>query len=222
MSKRFTDTDKYKKTFFRNLPGEYKLFWDYLYHNCNHAGIWHVDFEIAQIYLGKDMLVDKDKALELFNKDKERIQVLNDGTKWLIMPFVEFQYGTLSESNRMHKSVIDLLTKEGVTMPLCRGLGEAKDIYICKDKDKDKVKVKENKEKKKYLEHVYLTDKELSSLIEKYGKEVTKKWVKDLNNYLGINSKNRKKYESHYHVINSWISKEQKNENFEISKREQL
>ena len=51
MAKRFTDTNKYKKPFIRGLQGAYKLFWDYLYHDCDHAGIWIVDFEIAQTYL---------------------------------------------------------------------------------------------------------------------------------------------------------------------------
>ena len=65
MAKRLTDTEKYRKKFFRNLPGAYKLFWDFLYHECNHAGIWHVDFDVAQIYLGRDMPVSEETALRL-------------------------------------------------------------------------------------------------------------------------------------------------------------
>ncbi len=44
MSKRFADTDKYKKPFIRNLPAAYKLLWDYICLDCDHAGIWQVDF----------------------------------------------------------------------------------------------------------------------------------------------------------------------------------
>lgn len=135
MAKRFTDTDKYKKRFIRGLPGPYKLFWDYLYHDCDHAGIWQVDFEVAQIYLGKDMPVSKDEALSLFNKDEERVVVLNGGSKWFIKSFVDFQYGELNPDNRVHHSILTLLKKEGIK-GLTRGLQASTD----KDKDKDKDK----------------------------------------------------------------------------------
>lgn len=130
MAKRFTDTDKYKKQFFRGLPGAYKLFWDYLYHDCNHAGIWHKDFAIAQIYLGSDMAVEEKKALELFNQNEERIVVLNGGSKWFVKPFLSFQYGSLNPENKAHRSILQILSKEGLPSPL----ETAKDM----DKDMDK------------------------------------------------------------------------------------
>ena len=165
MAKRFTDTNKYKKPFIRGLQGTYKLLWDYLYHDCDHAGIWIVDFEIAQIYIGEDMPVTKEKALEYFNKDEVRIIEVNKGSKWFIPSFIEFQYGILSETNRAHNSVIQILKKyklynKGLVSPL----KEAKD----KDKYKDKVKDKNNytynefydseikKSKGQKLEHQYL------------------------------------------------------------------
>lgn len=139
MSKRFTDTNKYKKAFFRSLPGAYKLFWDYLYHDCDHAGIWHVDIEIAQIYLGKDMQIDKETALDLFNAGEERVRVLNNGAKWLIIPFIEFQYGELNPANRVHASIISLLSQEKIK-GLTSSFEGAKDKEQDKDKDKDKDK----------------------------------------------------------------------------------
>ena len=93
MAKRFTDTEKYKKAFYRKLPGAYKLFWDFICHDCDHAGIWHVDIEIAQIYIGRDMEVDLGQALKLFNAGEKRVEVLNGGSKWFIRTFVDFQYG---------------------------------------------------------------------------------------------------------------------------------
>jgi hypothetical protein len=145
MAKRFTDTNKYKKRFFKSLPGAYKLFWDYLYHDCDHAGIWIVDFEIAQIYLGNDMKVSETTALELFNQNENRIMVLDSGSKWFIKPFIEFQYGVLSSDNRAHNSVIKLLTSlklydknKGVISPLQGAKDKDKDTL--KDKDKDMVR----------------------------------------------------------------------------------
>lgn len=133
MAKRFTDTDKYKKAFIRSLPGPYKLLWDYLYHDCDHAGIWHKDFQIAQIYLGQDMQVNEQDALKLFNKYEQRIIVLNSGSKWFIRPFLEFQYGHLNPENRVHSSILAILKKEGI-----KGLERPSKGSKDKDKDKDK------------------------------------------------------------------------------------
>lgn len=131
MAKRFADTNKYKKPFMRGLPGPYKLLWDYLYLECDHAGVWHKDFEVAQLYIGKDMPVNEAKALELFNAGQERIRVNQDGDKWLIMGFADFQYGKLNPMNRVHHAAISALTKFGVTPSI--GATEAP-----VDKDKDK------------------------------------------------------------------------------------
>lgn len=137
MAKRFTDTEKYKKKFIRNLPAPYKIFWDYLYHDCSFAGIWHVDFEVAQLRVGKDAPINKEEALRLFNEDEERIVVLNHGSKWLIKPFIDFQYGELNPLNRVHRAVLEELAKNGIK-GLAKPLQRAKDKDKEKDKDKDK------------------------------------------------------------------------------------
>jgi hypothetical protein len=139
MAKRFTDTEKYKKGFIRILPAAYKIFWDYLYHDCSFAGIWQVDFEVAQIRVGKDAPITPQEALRLFNTGEIRIIVLNNGSKWLIKPFIDFQYGELNPNNRVHKSVLEELAKQGIK-GLASPLQRAKDKDKEKDKDKDKDK----------------------------------------------------------------------------------
>jgi hypothetical protein len=136
MAKRFTDTNKYKKPFIRGLQGAYKIFWDYLYHECDHAGIWIVDFEIAQHYVGKDMPINKEDALKYFNNGEKRIIEVDNKTKWFIPSFIEFQYGILNPENRAHNSVISILSKYGLykkNKPLVSPSEGAMD----KDKDKD-------------------------------------------------------------------------------------
>lgn len=150
MAKRFTDTNKYKKPFVRSLPGAYKLLWDFLYHDCDHAGIWIVDFDIAQVYLGPDMPVSRREALELFNQDEVRIVELDGGAKWFIPSFIEFQYGQLSEKNRAHFSVITMLKKYNLltddlqisfsNKPLTSPLQGGKDKDKEKEQDKEKDK----------------------------------------------------------------------------------
>lgn len=145
MAKRFTDTNKYKKKFVRGLQGPYKLLWDYLYHDCDHAGIWIVDFEIAQIYLGTDMPVIREDALKHFNANETKIIELPDGSKWFIPSFVDFQYGELNPKNKAHNSVINILTKYDLLKnPLIKIKGLTRVIQGDKDMDKDKELDKDN------------------------------------------------------------------------------
>lgn len=139
MAKRFTDTNKYKKPFIRGLQGAYKIFWDYLYHECDHAGIWIVDFEVAQLYVGKDMPINKIDALKYFNEGEKRIIEIDNGLRWFLPSFVEFQYGELNEQNRAHNSVISILNKYGLRKPI-RPLKAPSKGAMDKDKDKDMVK----------------------------------------------------------------------------------
>lgn len=139
MAKRFTDTDKWKKPFLRGLDGPYKLLWFYILDDCDMAGIWQVDFEVARIRTGVD--VNYESAIRLFG---ERVQPI-DKFKWFIPDFINFQYGNLSENNRMHLSVIQILKKHNLYLSPLQG---AKDG--AKDKDKDKV-LDKVKDKDKYI-----------------------------------------------------------------------
>jgi hypothetical protein len=144
MSKRFTDTGKYDSPFFRSLKGPYKLLWDYLYHVCTFFGVWIVEFDIAQIKIGKDMKINKEDAIRYFNRNKIRIVEIDNGDRWFIPSFLEHQYKIesirdLNKKNRVHKSVLIELKKLGLDKPLARGLVGCKD----KDKDKDKEEEKE-------------------------------------------------------------------------------
>jgi hypothetical protein len=145
MSKRFTDTDKYKKPFIRSLPGAYKVLWDLINLECNYAGIWHVDFQVAQIYLGPDLLVNEADALKYFNQGQVRVEVLDGGSKWFIRSFVDFQYGKLNPENRVHSSIINTLSTYQ-NKPLTSPLVGAKD----KDKDIDGVVVRDGVEGVKF------------------------------------------------------------------------
>lgn len=139
MAKRFSDTDKFKKPFFRGLRGAYKLLWDYLYHNCDNAGIWIKDFEVAQIYVGSDMPINEEEALKFF---AGRIIIFDNGAKWFIPAFIEFQYDCtvelLNPSNNAHLSVIKKLKKEGLISSSQGAQDKDKEEDKVKDLDKDK------------------------------------------------------------------------------------
>ena len=109
MAKRFTDTDKWKKGFIKNLPAKYKLLWLYILDDCNHAGIWDTDFEVASIRIGSK--ISQKEACKVF---AEQIKIFDKGNKWFIPKFIDFQYGTLNENSRPHQAVIKLLDKYDV------------------------------------------------------------------------------------------------------------
>jgi hypothetical protein len=134
MSKRFTDSAKWGDPWFSDLPPLEKLFWMYLLDNCDHAGIWKVHMKLAEFHLGCN------PSLEPF---KGRYLQLSE-EKIFIPGFIEFQYGTLNESNRVHKSVIDRLKKEGAYKALNSPLQRAKE----KDKEKAKAQYKEKAKEK--------------------------------------------------------------------------
>ena len=111
MAKRFTDNGKWKKRFFKTLSPKYKLLWIYILDDCDHAGIWEVDMEVAQLRIGEPL--EEQKALELF---KGNLVVIKGGDKWFIPDFITFQYGELNPNSRVHKSVLDLLEKNAIVL----------------------------------------------------------------------------------------------------------
>lgn len=131
MANRFTDSRKYQGPWFRRLPPKYKLMWDYMTHACNHAGIWKVDFDLASFCIGSQYTYK-----ETVDALAEKLFVISCD-KWFIPKFVEFQYGVLNPDNRVHKSVLQILQKEGACKGLIRTIQGRKDYDYDKDKDKE-------------------------------------------------------------------------------------
>lgn len=127
MAKRYTDTEKWKKQFIKSLPAEYKLFYLFILDECDHAGIWHIEMEVAEARLGIKLSLDKIRGL--FN---ERVVEFDGGSKMFIPDFIDFQYGELNPANKVHKSVIDRLAKYKL-----KGLARGLEAPMDKDKDKD-------------------------------------------------------------------------------------
>ena len=167
MAKRFTDSRKWDDPFFVELPNKYKLLWYFILDKCNHAGIFEfskrlVDFNLNDSYT-------KNEILEVFNG---RIEVLKSG-KWFIKKFICYQYGELSEANRAHNSVINILQKEGAYKGLISPIQGYKD----KDKDKDKDIIKRMSEFKKEISAFDYPD-ELKSDFFDYWSELNKSKTK--------------------------------------------
>ena len=136
MAKRMTDTDKWKKRFLRELKPQHKLLWFYILDDCNHAGIWDVDIEVASIRVGEELIYDMLPQAFL-----DKIVIFDNGYKWFIPDFIDFQYGELNPNSNVHKSVIALLEKYNL-QGYVKGSQGVETTPQDKDKDKDIVKVK--------------------------------------------------------------------------------
>jgi hypothetical protein len=135
MAKRMTDTDKWKKRFIKNLDYGNKLLWLYMLDDCNHAGIWDIDLEVASIRIGLEVDISD------LNKFDDKIVIFDNGEKVFIPDFIDFQYGELNPNSNVHKSVIALLDKYNL-QGYMKGSQGVENTLQDKDKDKDIVKVK--------------------------------------------------------------------------------
>lgn len=110
MSKRFTDTEKWKKRFIKSLDPVLKLLWIYITDTCDNAGVWHYEPEIAEVRIGAS--VDWSKARDAF---ASKVYIFDAGEKWFIPSFVDFQCkGELNPNNRFHASIIRELDRYGL------------------------------------------------------------------------------------------------------------
>ena len=140
MAKRFTDTEKWKKPFIRNLSAPYKLLWLYICDDCDHSGIWQVDIDVAKIRIGED--INEQDAIKFFD---DKIIKIDNGNKWFIPSFIDFQYPSgLNPDNKAHGGIVKMLIKykliDDQLKPLSSPLQGDKVMVMDKVMDKDKVK----------------------------------------------------------------------------------
>ena len=195
MAKRYTDTDKWKKMWFRKLKNDHKVFWMYLLDQCDHAGIWEVDFDLASYFCNG---IKESEIRDTFIK---QYQEFDNGKRWFLKDFIEFQYRELDESNRVHKSVITLLKRHGLYKGLISPLQEAKDKDKDKalDKVKDKDKDKRENSKKNQLE---IIESELDLLQAEFHQVDVLIEFDKFQDYLKANAKRYANYKS---AFRNWL-----------------
>lgn len=149
MPKRFTDSNKFRDAWYRQLTIKQKCIWEYMLSECNHYGILELDFASMTFHIGTPI---KQKDLSGF---ENKIFFLKENRIY-IPNFVQFQYPKISSSSKVqaHKSVVDNLAKYNISLddniqslnqislPFFKGLPKA--CLSTKDKDKDKDKDKNN------------------------------------------------------------------------------
>ena len=126
MTIRFTDREKFRDKWYRNLTPIQKCIWEYFVSECDHAGLLEYDTKMMTMQIGAEITIDDLKVFERCGK----IKFVNDDL--LFIPnFVLFQQrldslNQLNPKNRCHKSIIDRLNKYGIS-PLGSPMGSPLD-----------------------------------------------------------------------------------------------
>ena len=152
--KRFIDTNRWKKTWYRRLSPELKCYWSWLTDHCDCAGIIDVDVEVAAFQIGAKSLPDPCNAFP------GKVKLIGD--KYFIVDFVRFQNGSeLNPSNNAHRGILKRLEAIGYdgvpdestspsqapSEPLPRGTGKGKGKGKGKGNSKNDIKLPFESEK---------------------------------------------------------------------------
>lgn len=106
--KRFTDTDKWRDSWFQALKPDHKIAMLYIFDNCDAAGVFDPNLLLADFCIGAP--VNWESFLAAVG---DRVAVLGNG-KWHLTRFIGFQYGTLSADCKPHLNVLRLLKGHGI------------------------------------------------------------------------------------------------------------
>jgi hypothetical protein len=127
VSKRFTDTDKWKKKWYRELGPRLRDIRQFILDNCDFAGIWEIDLETISHFTGESVS-QRDIEMALNG------EFLCLGATQIFLPqFIKFQYGELGNESTVHTAVIKRLNAVGLRLDT---LGVTL-TPTPKDKDKD-------------------------------------------------------------------------------------
>ncbi len=129
MAKRLTDTEKWNDDWFISLSNDYRIIWQWLLDNCNHAGICKRSMRLLNMMCNTS-ISESDMVQAM---DNRVIVIDND---WFIPKFLKFQYTGLQSNKPVIVSVVKELEKTGYFKHIPESFGN--DYLIIKDKSKDK------------------------------------------------------------------------------------
>jgi hypothetical protein len=110
--KRFTETEKWRDSWFQNLSPEAKLVFTYIADTCDAAGVWDPNERMAEFSIGKKL-----NWAKVYGELRPKIARLASG-KIMLIRFIDFQYGKLTESCKPHVKVLSVLQSHGITYPI--------------------------------------------------------------------------------------------------------
>lgn len=205
MTKRFTDSEKFRDKWYRNLKPKHKCLWEYLLSECSIAGIIDFDYDSASFHIGEKIT---EADLKVF---ADRIVKLSDG-KIFIPKFIKFQQNALNEKNPAHKNIIKELKKYGIDETLENIEFEStfndplmvQDSTISNSKG-NSISNSNSKNKLGEFKNVLLTDEQIEKLKSIYDNKFDEA-IETLSSYVQYKGK---KYKDHYAVLgkHNWVYK---------------
>lgn len=163
MSKRFVDTELWQKSWFQELGVKHKILLKYIFENCDCAGVWNINFRLASFVIGENVNIEDLKEINL---KKQQFEFL-DNNNIVVIDFIKFQYGTLSENCKPHRSIIEKLKKHNLYERVLKGYPKGMDTLEEKEKEKEQYKEKEKEDFNIYGEYlnVCLTSEQHGKLL---------------------------------------------------------
>jgi hypothetical protein len=113
MAKRLTDTEIWEQDWYIDLPGKYKLTWNFIKDKCDDCGVWRPNKSLLQRIIGEP--VNLEEFLTFINIDgKERIRVLQNG-RWFLVEYFFFQYGDkFNPKSPVHRGALKRLLQNNL------------------------------------------------------------------------------------------------------------
>lgn len=148
--KRFTDTLKWHKGWYRKAIPRVKCLWVYLCDNCDHAGVLDADWELISFFVGEP--VSETDLAELNGN-----AVMRSG-KIFLPQFVEFQYSSLNRACKPHAPVFEAIERHGLSQEELFQKpfnGLSKDIQSEQVQEKEKEKEKDRGSTRGSAEQIY-------------------------------------------------------------------
>lgn len=233
MSKRFTDTEKWKSDWFLSLSLKNKVLWQYICDNCDHCGIWKVSLSHISFSMGEK--VGLNNIFDAFGNKLYQIE----SDKFFIPSFIKFQYDRLQPNNPAHKGVFRELSKyfeiidglviisntsQGAWKGLDRGFIAPLDKTKTKTKNKAKDKEKEERENpnlRSYAQSTFpeldeeiidslcqkITVKKLEKLISDYGPEIIESKIMAVIEWEQRQDKNKRPKDYNL-TIRNWLNRD--------------
>jgi len=165
--KRFTETLKWSKPWFRQLPPKHKLLWQWMCDTCDNAGILDADWGLASFQIGCDFTAFDVEVFE------GRVTILSCGKVW-IPSFITFQCSTLSRDCKAHGPIFASLEKHGIDpdtlTPIGYPIGYKENsnrvYYTHKEKEKEKETDKDKEQEKEVVKTSPANDAGSPAIIE--------------------------------------------------------
>lgn len=116
MAKRLTDTKKWGDDWYLSLSNDYRIIWQWLLDNCDHAGFCKRSMTLLNL-MCRTSVSEEDMLREMSG----RVCTLNDN--WFIPKFLKFQYTTLYSQKPAILSVVKLLFEKNATKLIPESFG---------------------------------------------------------------------------------------------------